>query len=307
MSTKMPGRIPFEQVASAQSWALPQVNGRAINQDEQRKRKTSESKRRLEQSQRTEKASPVVSEEIATPVEPLAARITAAQLQDITQAAEQDGYEKGYQEGLAEGKADGRKAGFSEGLKAGTEQAQSEHGQWLKEQGEHLGALCEALLSPLEYQQQALANATLDLALGVAKHILDTELSCDPTKIIAVVDAALIALPADEKTIQLTLHPDDADAYAQFGPPAAAGHTILTDESLSRGSCQVHSENSFVDFSVTARLAEFMQALQEHPFDDEAASAEVIEPARAVSPSANAAEAVELESESESESELKND
>ena len=275
MSAQPPGRIPFEDIASAKSWLLPEVNGKVINSDEQRKRKTQAGKNKAQQNKRSAPESPVVSEDVDPPEPEQVKGVTAQQLEEITQAAEQDGFDKGYAEGLEQGKLDGRKAGYSEGIKAGTEQAESEHGQWLKEQGQHLQQLCDALFSPLEHQQQTLADTTLDLALGLAKHILQQELQLDSRKIIAVVDRALEALPPVEKNIALYLHPDDANAYRDYAPQPIVADVIHEDASLARGSCSVKSEHSYIDYSVAARLDEFIAALADKPFDSIAAKNEV--------------------------------
>lgn len=280
MSAKPPGRIPFESIASAKSWSLPEVNGTVINGDEQRKRKVQAGKNKSLQSKRAAPERPTVSEDVEELESENVKGITAQQLEEITQAAEQDGFDKGYAEGLDQGKLDGRKAGYSEGIKAGTEQAESEHGQWLKEQGQHLQSLCESLFSPLENQQKALADTTLDLALGLAKHILQQELQLDSRKIIAVVDRALEALPPVEKNIVLYLHPEDASAYRDYAPQVIAPDAIHDDATLERGSCRVKSEHSYVDYSVATRLDEFIAALAEKPFDDLAAEAAIQSHAR---------------------------
>ncbi|MDZ7923104.1 MAG: flagellar assembly protein FliH [Marinagarivorans sp.] len=271
MSSLPPGRIPFEDIANAKSWVIPNVKGHPVNSVEQRKRKTKTRQNQVKQSQRVEPQQPVTSEEVAAPAESNH-RLTAQQLEEITLAAEQDGFSKGYEEGVDRGKQDGRKAGYSDGLKAGTEQAESEHGQWLREQGEHLHALCESLMTPLAGQQQDLADAVLDIAMGLTRHLLDAELQLNPRHIVAVVDKALAALPPVEDNIQLVLHPDDQDAFQEYSPKAALIEKITTDASLARGSCKVHSQHSFVDYSVASRLDEFMAALIAKPFDEAAAA-----------------------------------
>lgn len=272
MSLKPPGRIPFEEIANAKSWMLPQVNGQSINGEEQTKRKAKASKKKSEQQKRTEPELPVVSEDVAVAAEKQQATITAQELEAITQAAELDGHEKGYAEGLEQGRQDGRKAGYSDGLKAGTEQANSEHGQWLREQGDNLHKLCSSLISPLSHQQQELADTTLDLAMGLARHILDEELKIEPQKIITIVDKAISALPPVEKGIELYFHPDDMSAYKTYGPTGISHDAIHADETLERGSCRVHSEHSFVDYSVASRLQQFAEELTQKPFDEEAAA-----------------------------------
>jgi flagellar assembly protein FliH len=285
MSAQPPGRIPFEHVTGAKSWLLPEVNGDIINSEEQRKRKTQIGQKKAQQQKRGVPESPVVSEELAGFGRDDRKAITAQQLEEITQAAEQDGFEKGYSEGVEQGKLEGRKAGYSEGLKAGTEQAQSEHGQWLKEQGEHLQQVCEALMTPLASQQQELADAALDLAMGLAKHILASELAAAPEKLIALVDRAIAALPPVEKDIAIYLHPEDAQAYKDYSfsdqAPFGQGQiAIREDPHLDRGGCRVTSEHSFIDYSVGTRLSEFAAALQDKPFDTGAAEQPIPSPHR---------------------------
>ncbi|HEY7774788.1 MAG TPA: flagellar assembly protein FliH [Marinagarivorans sp.] len=275
MSAQPPGRIPFEDIAAAKSWLLPEVNGNVINRDEQRKRQTQAGKNKAQQSRRSAPESPVHSEDVEPPEPKQVKGITAQQLEEITQAAEQDGFDKGYAEGLEQGKLDGRKAGYSEGLKAGTEQAESEHGQWLKEQGAHMQSLCEALMAPLECQQKELSEAVLDLAMGLARRLLQQELASEPQKIIAIVDRALEALPPVEKNIALYLHPDDAQAYREFAPHTIPPDAVHEDENLERGSCKVKSQHSYLDYSVASRLDEFASALLEQPFEPAAAEAPI--------------------------------
>ena len=260
-----PGRIPFEAISDAKSWALPMVDGKVANKEEQRKRKSQAIKRKSEQAQRKAQPEPVESQEVELTEEPAVRPLTARELEEITQAAEQDGFEKGYNEGLEQGKAEGRKSGFSEGLKAGTEQAESEHGQWLKEQGTYLAAICENLLEPAKAQQEALADVVFDLAVGLAKELLAAELRADPAKIVPIIDQAIAALPAAEKNISLALHPEDLEAYQRFAPFPSCADCATADASLERGSCRVKSEHSYVDYSVAARILEFKNALANAP------------------------------------------
>ena len=260
-----PGRIPFEAISDAKSWALPMVDGKVANKEEQRKRKSQAIKRKSEQAQRKAQPEPVESQEVELTEEPAVKPLTARELEEITQAAEQDGFEKGYNEGLEQGKAEGRKSGFSEGLKAGTEQAESEHGQWLKEQGTYLAAICENLLEPAKAQQEALADVVFDLAVGLAKELLAAELRADPAKIVPIIDQAIAALPAAEKNISLALHPEDLEAYQRFAPFPSCADCATADASLERGSCRVKSEHSYVDYSVAARILEFKNALADAP------------------------------------------
>ena len=279
MNSKPPGRIPFEDVHNAKSWVLPAVNGRLVNGDEQKARKTKASQNKARQHQRTEPEKPVISENIDTHKTEKNNRITAQQLEEITLAAEQDGFAKGHSEGLEQGHIEGRKAGYSDGLKAGTEQALSEHGQWLKEQGQYLEQVCQALMAPLAQQQEQLANAALDLAMGLAQHLLDAELTLKPERIAAVVDKALAALPHVDGQIHVFLHPDDVSAFSDFAPNAHQ-YTLQADTGLARGSCRVQSDISYVDYSVAARLHEFTQALRDKPFDLKASELPIVAPAR---------------------------
>lgn len=260
-----PGRIPFESINGAKSWALPMVEGKVANKEEQQKRRSQALKRKSEQAQRKVAPEPVQSQEIPELEEITVKPLTARELEEITQAAEQDGFEKGYNEGLEQGKAEGRKSGFSEGLKAGTEQAESEHGQWLKEQGSYLASLCESLLHPVQEQQTALADVVFDLAVGLAKELLTAELKADPSKIVPIIDHAIAALPSAEKNIRLSLHPDDLEAYQRFAPFPGCADCAIADPSLERGSCRIKSEHSYVDYSIAARLLEFKSALDDLP------------------------------------------
>ena len=145
-------------------------------------------------------------------------------------------------------------------------------------QGEHAGAEAagqrgEAMLHRLTQTLDELTTVRADmirqterqmvqLALAIARRIVQREVSLDPDLLLAMAHVALERLG---ETVQVTvrLHPDDyAAARAErVAELAASNVTIVADARLSRGACRVESDMGLLDAGIDSQLQEVGRAL----------------------------------------------
>jgi flagellar assembly protein FliH len=166
---------------------------------------------------------------------------TAAELEQVQQAARKEGFAKGHEEGMAKG--------YKEGL----QRAQNEVGQRVK----RLEALVNALSRPLEDLDERVTDGVVNLAMVVARHVVRRELKTDPSQVIAIVREALGLLPVATPRVQLYLHPEDAALVREVLQvnETDAQWRIVEEPTIGRGGCRVVSESSQIDATVEARVA----------------------------------------------------
>ena len=212
----MPSRIiPGESLPDLEQWQMPDMDGKGGS------------------------PRPAPKEEEATAAAPRP--YTAAELEQVQQAARKEGMRQGHEEGVAKG--------YKEGLQRG----QSEVAERVK----RLDAVINALSRPLEELDDQVADAVVNLAMVVARHLVRRELKTDPSQVIAIVREALGLLPVATPRVQLYLHPEDAALVREVLPVGEtdAQWRIVEEPTISRGGCRVVSESSQIDATVEARVA----------------------------------------------------
>jgi len=169
------------------------------------------------------------------------ARLTAAGLELVQRQAFEEAY------------AEGRREGFEQGYREGREAAGAE----LEGLRERLHALLDALADPLSSLDDVVEESLLVLATAIARQLVRRELKTDPGQVVASVREAMAALPVARREVRIYLHPDDVTLVreALALDPGASGWSIVEDPLMTRGGCQVESEDSRVDAKVESRLA----------------------------------------------------
>jgi flagellar assembly protein FliH len=233
---KFNNRIPFEQIDKAKAWTLPSLSsGKVVSSVKK-------------QNGRDDKN---IGKEIIEEVAPAKIKpLTAEQLQQIAAQAEQEGRERGYQEGLQKGYAEGEK----KGLQKGEQKAYSEIKTALDDQKHRFQSIADALLDPMKTQDASLENTILDMAVHLAKHLLNRELTEDPSGLFHLVERAVGSLPAGAKNIRIYLHPDDVELAHEAFAHLGRNWNFYPDTHLSRGGCRVETDQSLVNYSVEQRL-----------------------------------------------------
>ena len=166
-----------------------------------------------------------------------AQRRTVAELEAIGDQARREGYEQGL--------AEGRQAAHDE----------------LQGKLQQLRGLCDALARPLAEADAAVERQLAELAMLVARGVLQAELRLHPEHLLNVVRKAIGALPAATARVDIIVHPESAallrDGLVEAGEQ---GWRIVEDPQLKPGDCRIAGADSRIDGSIETRLGAMIDA-----------------------------------------------
>lgn len=193
--------------------------------------------------------------------------LTAEDIEQIRQAAyeeghaegKDDGFSKGYAEGREQGSRDGLAQGQAEGKKLGLAQGEQE----LTEKLAQLTELIEQMQKPLSRVDIQVQQQLLTLSLAMAQAVIATEVKTNPQVILQAISDATTVLPMDAGQIRIRLNPADLDIVNTFYNSeqlAQREWKLLADAAVEQGGCVVDTLRSSVDRSLTQRV----QASLEH-------------------------------------------
>lgn len=207
-------RIPADQSRDFSSWTLPDVEGGA-------------------------------TAATAAPRDPgneqVARGLTARQLEEITVQAQR--------EGRAAGLEEGRVAGHAQGLEEGRAAAQQE----LARQVALLQSTMAQLFEPIAAQQTEIEQALMQLALDIARAVLDRTPPLEAAELLPVVRRAVRELPVGARNITVLLHPQQVELLRDCAEWPGAWQ-IQADSRVELGGCKVRTDQSLVDYSVELRF-----------------------------------------------------
>jgi flagellar assembly protein FliH len=150
--------------------------------------------------------------------------------------------------------------GFAAGREAGIHavRAEEQHiSDALQLQLTSVSGVLDFLARPLAELDTEVEEQLMSVAICIARAVVRRELKTQPDAIIALVRDTVKLLPLAAREVRVHLHPDDAavvrDRLAQ--PQGERAWVVLEDPVLSRGGCQIRSDNSTIDASVEKRLA----------------------------------------------------
>lgn len=168
---------------------------------------------------------------------------TAAELENIRQQAQDNGY------------AQGSDAGYTAGYAAGIQQASIEAAQ--------IHMLLQNLQDALNQMDKQLAQSLLDLSLEIARKMTGEILQAKPEVILKIVSDAISGLPHFNQNAHLILHPDDAELVRkQMSEQLShAGWKIFTDTQIEHGGCRVETAHSQVDATTEARWKRIVESI----------------------------------------------
>lgn len=246
MPAKLPNRIASEDLTDCSTWLLPEINaeGNVLS--------SAEKERRDRLAREAEIIEDVEDEEVTY------SPLTADQLQEISDAAEKEGFDKGYAEGLSKGNSEGEARAFEET----TTRVQKEADERLTMQVSQLLQIGEALVDPIGAQSTQLQQLILRYVTSLTSQIIERELVEDSSHIVSVVKRALAALPVGVDTIKIMVNPDDLALVEAYGEEQDKQWAFRGDSSMQPGGCRIETTESLVDFSVESRvnamLAQFL-------------------------------------------------
>lgn len=192
--------------------------------------------------------------------------LTAADLEEIRQAAylegleqgKEDGFAQGYQEGLAKGHEDGLAQGTAQGKQEGLTQGQHE----IDALAEKWQALIASLHTPLRNLDDQVEQQLIQLTAQLAKAVVRTELSINTNVLLAGLREAVSILNVSEGAVRISLPPDDLqliiDQYGEQGIAERDWH-LLAEPGLQPGQLQVEHQISHVDIDLYERLEMTLQ------------------------------------------------
>ncbi len=151
-----------------------------------------------------------------------------------------------------EAHAAGRQEGLDKGLKEGLAEGRDEVQQQLRT----LNSMIQALQNPLAAIDKSVEQELTELAIAIARHVIDKELHTSPERILQLVPRAVLDLPAGSRDVKVRVHPDDAkmlNEQLQDGDGESAWK-LVEDASITRGGCRVETPNSSIDATVEKRI-----------------------------------------------------
>jgi flagellar assembly protein FliH len=200
-------------------------------------------------------------EEVIAPVP-----LTAEEIDEIHQAASEEGYNQGKEEGFAKGYEKGIAKGLTEGKVQGIEEGKEEGLALGKETIEQLSdtwnKLIEQLHEPLASVEKNVEEQLLNLVVQLTEAVVLQEAKTNPDILMAAISAGIKSLPSSEVQTQIYLHPDDIKQVEQkFGSEYIQknGWRLLPAPQLSQGSCQIENATSNIDLQMKSRLKQVLE------------------------------------------------
>lgn len=251
------GFIRPEHEDDSTVWDLPNVTKTQVEDDTKTNALGFKSNWRYEPPEETEIEEPVP--------------LTAEEIEEIRQAAFEEGFNQGKEEGFAAGFEEGKVAGHQEGLTSGHEKGMQqglEAGKSVvEEQATQFDLLTKQLHKPLALVEKNVEEQLLQLVVKLTEAVTLHEAKTNPDILTSAISAGMKALPSQEVNTQILLNPEDIRLVeAQFGAEHVKeqGWRLLAAPQFERGSCQIENSLSNIDLSVKSRLKEVLDSfLQE--------------------------------------------
>lgn len=246
MTSDPPPEFHSNEWAQCQSWLLPDVSSAAIivpsAEKEAKDQQANETEQEGERGIDTENES--VEDVVTDTIEPL----TAERLQEITEAAEKEGYEVGIQQGQKEGQQQGYQQGIEDAKKD------------VNDQLERLQRITEALALPLKSEQKTIENMLVNMVADLSKTIVKRELLLNSSQITSVVQQTLDLLPANNQEFTLYLNSQDQALIENFLEDIEATFKLKADDNLLPGGCRLESHHTSIDATIETQTEKLLDA-----------------------------------------------
>ncbi|RVU41328.1 flagellar assembly protein FliH [Rheinheimera riviphila] len=198
--------------------------------------------------------------------------LTADDIEQIRQAAFDEGSSQGKEEGFGQGYSEGREQGYQDGLlqgqAEGKKQGLSEGEQLIRDQLAQLQFLMNQLQQPLQKVDAEVEQSLLHLALQMAQAVIGVEVKTNPQCILNTLREAVDALPYQADKLIIKLHPADVAVIQQHYSPEDIAERlwqIRSEPALERGDCRVESTESSVDRTLKTRLQSSLEHFLQEP------------------------------------------
>jgi flagellar assembly protein FliH len=234
-------------------WSIPHV---------EQEQKVSDEKTNALGKKSTWKYEPPEEEHIEEPVP-----LTAEDIEEIRQAAHQEGFNQGKEEGYAKGYEEGKSLGHEEGVKLGHEEGietgLAEGKDTIDTLSNEWNQLVQQLHTPLAHVEKNIEEQLLHLVVQLTQAITLQEAKTNPDIITSAIVEGIKILPSQEANTQILIHPDDIKIVEeQFGNGyiVEQGWKLLAAPQLERGSCQIENSTSNIDLSIKSRMTDVLES-----------------------------------------------
>lgn len=191
--------------------------------------------------------------------------LTAKDIEEIRQAAYQEGVTQGHAEGFEQGHEEGYAQGFAkgeaEGLVTGNEVGTKEGLQRVELHAELFKSLANTLFHPISKIDDSLEEQLLQLTLALTKSVLQVEVSMNNDIITQALQTGYSVLPMAQEHYAVKLNPEDLDIVTEhFGCEQIArnGWQFTADPTISRGGCDITTVNNSVDMTIERRMRQVL-------------------------------------------------
>jgi flagellar assembly protein FliH len=192
--------------------------------------------------------------------------LTAQEIEDIRQAASEEGFSQGKEDGFAkgyeEGKAKGLEEGTLQGVEIGTEQGLLKGKEQIEQQAERWQHLIEQLHQPLASVEKNVEEQLLNLVLQLTEAVVLHEAKTNPDILMTAITTGIKSLPSSDAQTQIYLNPNDIRLVEdQFGSGHITqnGWRLLPAPQVPQGSCQIENSTSNIDMQMKARLKQVLE------------------------------------------------
>ena len=198
--------------------------------------------------------------------------LTADDIEQIRQAAFDEGISQGKEEGFGQGYNEGREQGYQDGMQQGQAEGKklglSEGEQLIREQLAQLQTLIAQLQQPLLKVDSEVEQSLLQLTLHMAQAVIGVEVKTNPQCILNTLREAVDALPYQADKLVIKLHPADVAVVTQHYSSEEIAERmwhIRSEPSMERGDCRVESTESSVDRTLKTRLQSSLEHFLQEP------------------------------------------
>lgn len=196
--------------------------------------------------------------------EPVA--LTEEEIEQIRQAAYQEGLLQGQEAGFKQGYSKGKEQGLEAGQQQGFEQGKAEGieaGQAvIQQQVAAFVELADQLANPLALLNKQVEKQLVEMVLALTKEIVHVEVQLNPQVILDTIKQSVEALPVAGQALTLKLNPEDVEiirlTYGYEMLLERHWH-LVAEPALNRADVQIEAGESSVNYHMEERIRYVLQ------------------------------------------------
>ncbi len=152
---------------------------------------------------------------------------------------------------------------YNDKLKNGYEEGLQKAEQELNEYKNSLMEVMGCFLQPLKDIDENIIKSIANLALLISKQIIRRELQINSDQVISVVREAIKVLPLDRSQLIIHLNPNNINIVRKVfnQDDITENYTLVEDPSIEPGGCKIATENSIIDATIEAQVAQIASSI----------------------------------------------